>query len=59
MRVELTVDRASVRSYDAAGTVIDLPADEARRLIKAGHAIPVRAKPVETTSRRGRKETAA
>lgn len=45
MRVRLTKFRYGPGIYQTAGSVIDLPADEARDLVGRGHA-----EPVETTS---------
>lgn len=53
MQVELTTSRAGFRKSHEAGEIVDLPEKEARRLINAGDAIPVRStRGVETTVRR-------
>jgi hypothetical protein len=40
MRVELTCDRAGALGVIKAGAILDIPADEAKRLIEARQAIP-------------------
>lgn len=40
MRIRLTVDRASAYGLITAGSVLDMEADEACRLIEAGQALP-------------------
>lgn len=57
MLVELTTSRASLRGNWNVGDIIDVSPKEARKLIAEGSAVPVRRKPVETTSgaRRRRK----
>jgi len=61
MLVELTTSRASLRGFHDVGDVIEVSAKEGKRLIEDNQALPVRSRPVETTSlrRRGRpkKET--
>lgn len=52
MLVELTTSLASRRKSHRAGEIVDLPEKEARKRIASGEAIPVRSRPVETTSRR-------
>lgn len=48
MRVKLTTSRATLRCVNHAGDEIDIPPEEAFRLIKEGSAVPVRNGPVET-----------
>lgn len=54
MKIELLTARASASGSQNRGDVIDVPADEAKRLIEAGQARPVRsaAKPESATSKR-------
>lgn len=52
MKVRLTVDRASLRHYQPAGSVIDVPSGEAQRLIESGKAVPYREEPEETAVRK-------
>lgn len=40
MRVRLTCDRVSSYGLIGVGSVLDMKADEARRLIEAGQAVP-------------------
>lgn len=62
MRIELLTSRAGQTGADHAGDVIDVPADEATRLINSGQAIAVLAASdggvVETTMIDGGGETA-
>lgn len=59
MRVELLVDRAGPMGVQSAGDRIDVPDDEARRMIEAGQAAPVRAVAPERAVRQPRAERAA
>lgn len=43
MRIKLLISRATLRGGDVAGGEIDVPDDEARRMIEKGQAQPVRA----------------
>lgn len=43
MKLRLLVSRADARTAYAPGDEIDVPAAEARRMIDAGQAVPVRA----------------
>jgi len=43
MRVKLLISRATLRGGEVAGDEIDVPDDEARRMIAKGQAQPVRA----------------
>lgn len=55
MRVKLTTDRAGVRGYEPWGTVVDVDAAEASRLIAAGQAVAVESatrQPPENAARR-------
>jgi len=53
MKVVLTTTRATLRGVQNEGSVVDLPAAEARRLIANGGALPYRnGAPVERTVRR-------
>jgi hypothetical protein len=52
MKVILLVSRASVDWAQARGEVVEVSADEAKRMIEAGQAEPVReAKPEKAVSR--------
>lgn len=54
MKIELLTARASAGGSQNRGDVIDVSEDEAKRLIEAGHALPVRsaAKPETATPKR-------
>lgn len=58
MLIELLVSRATIMGLQDIGDEIDVPDDEARRMIKADQAVPVRRKKSETTTRRTRSERA-
>lgn len=45
--VELVCGRCTDRGTQSAGDVIDVPSDEAKRMIEAGHAKPYKADGVE------------
>ncbi len=59
MKVELLVSRAGPDGAHNRGEIIDVPADEAARMIEAGQAIPVRGAPVEKAVRAVKVEKAA
>ena len=60
MRVELLIARASAAGTQNVGDEVDVSDAEAKRLIKAGQARPVRrARRAETAVPRSRAETAA
>ena len=52
MKVKLTISRAGVGFVQKAGQEVDLPKDEAERLIEAGKAIPVRSQAKETATKK-------
>lgn len=58
MRVELLVDRAMAMGLQNAGDRIDVPDDEAVRMIEAGQAVPVRTVEPERAVPRARSEKA-
>lgn len=51
MQVELLVSRAGPRGANQAGERIEVAPDEARRMIAAGQAVPVRTRKTEQAVR--------
>lgn len=51
LRVRLTTSRASLREVQRAGQVVDLPVEEARRVIDAGQGVLVRDEQVERATK--------
>ena len=59
MKVELLVSRSGVDGAQNRGDVIDVSDNEAKRMIEAGQAVPVRsAAKAETTSKATKAEKA-
>lgn len=58
MQVKLLVSRCGLAGAQNAGDVIDVPSDEATRMIAAGQAVPVRAVKKERAVRKPKTEKA-
>lgn len=54
MKIKLLISRAAADGSQNAGDEIDVPSDEATRMIEAGQAVPVRSatKPETATPKR-------
>ena len=59
MKIELLTSRSGPAGVQNRGDVVDLPDAEAKRMIDAGQAQPVRRSKPETTTPKGQPEKAS
>lgn len=58
MKVELLVSRSGVDGAQNCGDIVDVSADEAKRMIEAGQALPARTQKVERATPKTKTEKA-
>lgn len=58
MKLELLVNRATLSGVQSEGDIVDVESNEARRMIAAGQARPVRRPRIERATKRERTERA-